>query len=124
MKLTAENVIKTFNFCLFKEKENTNNVVKVDGIMHKFGFHPERLKASRNHIESMLVELPDAFHKDKGGGWSFLNACENNKGEQWGEHTHIEQLFCLGIGIGKAKFQMDRKMWKMFPGGMPYVVIL
>jgi hypothetical protein len=42
------------------------------------------------------------------------------EGKQWGEHSNIEELLCLGTAIGKVHFQFPRDMWSMFPGGMPY----
>ena len=72
----------------------------------------------------MLGELPDEFHQVGGGGWSFLNACNNRHGELWtGEHRIMELLVMLGIGIGRVRFVMPRDLWSEMPGGMPYFMV-
>lgn len=124
MKLTSDNVATVFKACLFKEGEPTDNHVKAEGIIHSIGFHPERLKAHEADVRSMLEELPDEFHATKGGGWSFLNACQTRDGVQWGEHMNMEQLFCLGIALGLARWQFPREIWKLLPGSMPYISVL
>ena len=58
-----------------------------------------------------------------GGGWSFLQACVDKNGNHWGEHSNMEELFCLGIAIGKVESLLPRDMWKVLPGGVPYYVI-
>jgi len=124
MMIDSQRVEEIFKDCLFKEGENTEKHIKAEGITSTVGFHPERLENHKQEIITMLGELPDAFHEGKGGGWSFLNACQDKNGRQWTDlHQRMEQLFQLGIGLGKAKFQMPREMWKVLPGGMPYICI-
>jgi len=124
MKLTAENVNSVFIDCLFKDGEQTEDHVKVKGLVSTFGFHPERIKEHNEEIYSMLKQLPDSFQKDSGGGMSFLNACDDADGNQWtGLHQTMEQLVVLGIGIDKVKYCLSREMWKAFPGEMPYFVV-
>jgi hypothetical protein len=128
MKLTAENVETAFRACLFQKGEIHGeipaNAVLVEGVMEniRFGFHPERLESYRQNVYEMLSELPDQFREDKGGGWGFLNACMTNENVQWGEHLHMQQLFCLGIGLKQVEWLM-RSMQDALPGGMPYVRI-
>jgi len=116
--------------CLLTEKENGENgdplvkVVKVEAIINNFVFHSERVKKYTDEIVSFLDELPDKFKSSIGGGWSFVNACMDKHGNQWGEHRNMEQLFALGIAIGKAKFMIPRRMWSIFPGGVPYVAYM
>lgn len=125
MKLTSDNVEQVFTDCLFREDENTDSAIKVEGIMHPFGFHPARLMEHEKDIKEMLSFLPDQFHQDKGDGWSFLNACEDNEGNQWtGLHMVMEQLFVLGMAIGKVRCLLPRDMWNVLPGGMPYYVVM
>jgi hypothetical protein len=72
----------------------------------------------------MLAELPDMFKESGGGGWSFLNACDDRHGNQWtGLHQRMEQLFQLGIGIDKVECQLPREVWPALPGGMPYYIV-
>lgn len=124
MEVTSENVTNTFMDCLFKEGEDTSNPAIAEGVTSKFGFHKERLKSYSEEIKDMLSQLPKDFQQSSGGGMSFLNACENAKGEQWtGLHTIMEQLFVLGLASDKVKCLMSRDMWAVLPGGMPYYVI-
>ena len=122
--LTAENVNAVFMDCLFRDGEDTSNPAVGEGVLHKFGFHRERLEAHRDEIKQMLNCLPDNFQASKGGGWSFLNACMTKDGEQWGEHRSIEQLLALGLASGQATMLMPREMWKVLPGGMPYFSVV
>jgi len=72
----------------------------------------------------MLNDLPDNFKNDFGGGWSFLNMCEDKNGVQWTDfHATVDELVCLGLSIDKMSYLMSRDMWNVLPGGMPYLVI-
>lgn len=122
--LTSERVNEIFMDCLFTEGEDTSNYVRAEGITSTVGFHPGRLQNHKAEIEAMLNELPDEFKNSGGGGWSFLNACNDKHGNQWtGSPLIMEQLFQLGIGVGKVKSLLPRKMWSVLPGGVPYYVI-
>lgn len=124
MELTAENVNKVLNDCLYNEGEDTTGHIAASGVRLKIGFHPERLKKHEQDIEQMLNQLSDDFKKEKGGGASFLNACVTVNGDQWGEHSNIDELLVLGLASGKVSYLMpERKDWAMFPGGMPYFVV-
>ena len=124
MELTSENVERIFMDCLFKEGEDTSNYIPAEGVTTNVGFHPERIESHKDEIASMLSELPEEFKEKTGGGWTFLNAFNDKNGQQWTSlHRRMEQLFQLGIGIGKVSYLMPRDMWRIFPGGMPYLVI-
>jgi hypothetical protein len=119
--LDPNRVEEIFVDCLADGREDH---VVAEGITCKVGLNPTRLENHRSEIEAMLDELPDEFKRSVGGGWSFLNACNDKHGNQWtGLHQRMEQLFQLGIGIGKVEAQLPRKMWAALPGGMPYYVI-
>jgi hypothetical protein len=122
--LNAERIEVIFRDCLFKEGEDTTTAILAKGIVIDAGFHPVRLENYRNEVSDLLFELPVEFQKAEGGGWSFLNACVDRKGRHWGEHRNMEQLFLLGLALGKVKCQMPREMWSMLPGGVPYYVVL
>ncbi len=123
-ELNAERVEKVFLDCLFRNGEDTSNLVRAEGITTTVGFHPERLEGHKVEIETMLNELPDEFKKSGGGDGSFLNACNDKHGNQWtGFHVRMEQLFQLGIAIGKVEYLMRRELWGALPGGMPYYII-
>jgi hypothetical protein len=121
MILTADKVREIFLDCLFKDGEDTEKHVQAEGVVYSVGFHPERLQQHRQEILTLLFELPDQFQYDKGGGWSFLNACDDRHGVQWtGEHQTMEQLVQLGVGIGAVKYLLPRDLWAALPGGVPY----
>lgn len=128
---SPEVVESVFTDCLLRDEELEDgkpksdvNVTRVEGLVHIFGFHNERLKSHESGIRQMLSELPTSFHKGMGGGWSFLNACQDKDGKQWtGLHMIMEQLFCLGMGLDLASYLLPREMWGALPGKMPYFVI-
>lgn len=122
--LSTDRVRQLFLDCLFKDGEDTSSHVKAEGITSIAEFNPDRLNIHKVEIEAMLDELPDEFKKSDGGGMSFLNACNDRHGNQWtGFHQTMEQLFQLGIAIGKVECQLPKEMWQALPGGMPYYVV-
>lgn len=100
-------------------------VVVVHGIMHAYALDRVKLKQHRDEIFAMLREMQPQFHQDEGGGWSFLNLCEDRHGDLWtGEHWTMEKLICLGMGLEVVWLApSEREGWGILPGGMPYVVI-
>jgi len=120
VKLSSINVNEVFMDCLFAAGEETITHVVGKGILNDFAFHPERLEKHRDEIKAMLLQLPETFYASKGGGWSFLNACMTQEGEQWGEHESMQQLLALGTATEDAKIMLPHDMWDMLPGGMPY----
>lgn len=106
--------------CLFREGEPQTDPVVTEGIMHKFGFHPDRIAGHAERIHELLLNLSEWFREDKGGGWSFLNACHDADGNHWGEHRNMDELFVLGLAAGKCRSTLPRNMWDVLPGGMPY----
>lgn len=124
LELTSENVEKIFLDCLFQKAEDSSQAKIVEGIRNKFGFNPEKLEKNKEAIISLLNQLPDDFKESVGeGGMSFLNACVTNKDDQWGEHSNVEQLICLGMAIDKVQYVFPKEIWIGLPGGMPYIVI-
>lgn len=124
-RLDPAQVEATFKDCLFETAEEANRRgVKVEGIVFDAMLNPAKLEEHRELITAMLMELPDQFRKSGGGGWSFLQACDDRHGNQWtGLHQTMSMLFILGEGIGMVKPQLPKDMWPILPGGMPYYVI-
>ncbi len=127
MKLTHEAVEATFRDCLFKDSstpEQRAGAVLAQGVTVNAGFDPERLAKRRGDIDSLLDQLPAAFHQGSGDGWSFLNLCNDCEGYQWTSfHQIMDLLVTLGIAVGRVQFCLPRESWEIFPGGMPYLVI-
>lgn len=95
-------------------------MVRVEGIaVAGFGFQKQRLENHREEVKNMLEQLSDRFKE----GASFLEGCDDKNGNQWGGHRNMEQLFCLGIGLGYAEYCLPRKIWASLPGEMPYIYI-
>ena len=131
LPLTSENVHQVFSACLYTLPEMgaeggyenpPPGAVLVEGLVSGVGFHPERLAANREAVKGFISQLNPHFLLKEGGGWSFLNLPFDKNERQWGEHRDAEHLFMLAVGLGMARTLMDRPMWKVFPGGMPYVV--
>ena len=120
--LSSARVEEIFRECL--HGAGTEATVEAEGVLHNVKFHASLLKVHKDEIMTMLLDLPETFRQSSGGGMSFLNACMDKEGRQWGEHRNMEQLFLLGIGIGRVKSLLPREVWPALPGGMPYYVVL
>lgn len=132
MELTAQKVSDVFMDCLFLPSEvpadkeafvKSGGAINAQGIVTDVFFHPKRLESHKQEIRELLNELPDSFHEKTGGGMSFLNACYDKHGHHWGEHRNMEQLFLLGQALGIVEYCLPKEMWRMLPGGMPYLTI-
>ncbi len=131
MAKISPTVVETiFRECLFHDVElaaaeaDPTLAVLVDGIMREFRLHRERLENHRPLIEAMLRNLPDTFHVSGGGGMSFLKACNDCDNNQWTDlHRRMEELFVLGMGLGRVQYCAPREFWPALPGDMPYIVI-
>jgi hypothetical protein len=121
--LTADDVERLALACLGKNDSEPGSRIVVEGIVRNFDFSAERIAEHRSEIKALIRELPSEFMSDGGGGWSFLNLCNDRHGHLWtGLHAVMEALCCLAIGAGIGKWQLPREMWDVLPGGMPYVV--
>jgi hypothetical protein len=124
MPLTREAVLALLDACLLRPSEPRDGAIEVESILADFSFHPARIGANAAAIGELLDELPDPFREDRGGGWTFLNACNDRHGAQWTDyHRDMEALVCLGIAAGRAQWTMPRDMWAGLYGGMPYVTV-
>lgn len=122
MQLTSQAIESLINRCLFADDEPRDGAIKVAAIFNHYAFHPARIAESADEIGALLAELPDEFQATRGGGWSFVNACDDRAGRQWtGLHVTMEHLFALGIAAGKARW--IQVPWPSLPGDMPYVSV-
>ena len=122
----ADRVLEMIRDCLYRDAPLTvvpEDTVRVEGIVHTFGFDPKRIKANKPKIEALIKAIvPEPFYKDGGGGWSFLNLCNDKHDKQWADdHATMEALYVLAAAIGRARFCMPREWWAHLPGGVPYV---
>ena len=128
MELTAENVQTIFRECSVQPDQSNephqDNTVTAEGIVHKAVFRQDILDAHQDDIRALLAQLPEEFNESGGGGWSFLNACNNRQGEQWtGLHQAMEQLMLLGLATGMVTYLLPREAWKALHGNVPYFII-
>lgn len=128
--IDPEKVTEAFLDCLFKVDEISSDgkpcldPIQVHGITVFIGFHPERLEQKRKIVKEWLEALPTEFRKSNGGGWSFLNACNQANGIQWtGLQQVMEQLMMLGIGLKMVSYPFPKELWSALPGGVPYFMI-
>lgn len=99
------------------------NAVMVEGLVRNFGFHRERLEAAKPAINELLLQLPENFQLDKGGGWSCLMACKDRDDNLWtGVHQTMEELVVLGIAVGLASW-IGKEYADALPSSMPYFEI-
>lgn len=144
-ELTTENVQNIIMACFFKDEElpeipeaiqgNQNatmdfltkkgvNFVMAHGVMLHTMFNKVRLDHYAKEIKELLRQLPESFDAHgESGGHSFLQACCDRHGNQWGEHHDVDSLLTMGIAIGVVEFLVPREHWKILPGGMPYLAI-
>ena len=121
-RLDPEQVRDTYAEC--EVTGEGDDVIEVDAIVWTARLSKTMLEQKRELITQMLMELPEGFRKSGGGGWSFLQACDDRHGNQWtGLHQTMSMLFALGQGIGMVTSQLPRDMWNYLPGSMPYYVI-
>lgn len=125
MELTAINVNKIFEDCLFKtEPKPGTKFIHAQGIVANVGFDPNKIEFYANDIKQLLDNLNENFNESSGGGWSFLEACMTKDNVHWGEHKSVEQLMLLGIASGWVKYLFPREMWNILAGGMPCFVVV
>lgn len=129
--LSVENVDRIFTDCLFRSHAEYDEYVKNQGVVIKVQsvqnpkvtvcFQYERLESHREEIKEMVLQLPDGFHKNKGGGWSFLNLCQDRNGDLWtGFQTEQEKLALLGMATHVLMPLLSIEESHILPGGMPY----
>lgn len=121
--LTSEDVTDTFD----KVYDEENGDIEIDlalGGPRKFS--SKALEENKNRIRELLLELPSEFMKSgSGGGWSFLQACDDKNGNQWtGLHMVMAQLFGMGQAAGLVESLLPKELWEIAPGGMPYYVVI
>lgn len=96
---------------------------KVEGITCSAFLDNEVIKQHDEDIKNMLNELPEQFHLQGGGGYSFLQACYDKHNHHWGEQMHMQALFMMGVAAGMVRALFPKDLWIALPGGVPYYVI-
>lgn len=122
--LDAARVTEIFLKCFWKAGEDPSDSLSVEGIKTKGAFFsPTRLEDYREVIVAMLDELSDEFGERMGGA-SFVEAYLDRHDRKWAaEYPPVEQLFLLGLAVGKVAPLPPRETWVLFPDGIPLLVI-
>lgn len=123
-KLTSENVREVFLDSLYRDEEvadllpgqRPEGCIEAEGIVRKYGLHPERLEAHRMRVVEFLRQLPPQFRE----GYSFLAMCVDIEGRQWGEQANCEELCVLAIALNLGGYPFPREYWMALPGSVPY----
>lgn len=111
-----------FEACLWRDSDD-GEPVAAEGI-GRAEFASARLAEHRKEVFGYLAGLPSEFKRSGGGGYSFLNGCQDANDVQWtGFQRTVEQLFLLGMAMGAVALVVPREMWAVLPGGMPYYVV-
>lgn len=122
--LTAAAVQHIYADCLPRPEEKGYTLLVAEGIQNMAGFVPRRIYEHKDQVRAMLMELPDEFMDSVGGGWSFMNACNDRHGDQWADlHATMEKLVMLGIALNMVSLLFPRAVWALLPGGVPYFVV-
>tara|TARA_B100000745_G_scaffold300141_1_gene252946 strand:- start:1619 stop:2044 length:426 start_codon:yes stop_codon:yes gene_type:complete len=130
MELTVENVKTLMRACLYQDgdkgfngRDVPSDAIVVCGITRTFGFNPTRVREQTRNILNILENVSDKFLTTGGGGASFLELPFDKDGKHWGEHINAEELYALSAAIGVGSFALDKDMWHILPGGVPYIQI-
>jgi len=103
------------------------DVVTVQGVAHTAVFNRAELAERHAEIGGMLAQLPADFmsaDQGGGGGWSFLNMCDDKDGVPWtGLHLVMEKLVLLGLATDQVQWCLPREFWVILPGEMPYLTV-
>lgn len=121
--IDAQKVRDLFTDSLFRDDEDHSEFLPAKGLVTNVGFHPQRLESHEKEVHSLLLNLPESFQENSGGGYSFLAMPMDKNEEQWGEQRNAEELLLLGIALGWADIVIPRELWSAFPGGVPYIVV-
>jgi len=120
--MLGEVVMSTFVECIEFDSEHLSDeqVATVEGVRGQQRFSRERLAQNKATISAMIDRLPEAFSAESGA--SFMNGCVDRDGNQWtGLQPIVEQLFMLGMAIGRVEYVFPRESWPQLPGGMPFL---
>lgn len=125
--INSKEVHAAFMDCLYTDRELVAmpqtpppEAVIVKGITKHLGFQPTRLEQKRAQVKTWIEALHPNF--TVGGGWTFLNMCNDKNDVQWTDfHQIMEELTLMAMGLGMAEFGMPREFWSSLPGGVPYI---
>ena len=96
------------------------DALRIEGVVRDFALHPGRVEEKRADVltlfATMLGDAAESYHRKGGGGQSFLDF-----GGRVGSHQEAESLLVIGIALGIAGYCAPKELWRILPGGLPYV---
>lgn len=118
--LTEQAVDELIVRCAWNFTDAPEDQVAIKGIGERvFRFDRRRIAENAHAIAELLAELPREFLSPN--GWPFMHAARDRRGRRWTELEAAEDLFCLGIAAGMARWAHSREHWEGLPGHLPYV---
>jgi hypothetical protein len=104
--------------CFSGQWDPTDMVVR--GVFGQTCFNPVLLEVHREEVSQMLALLPTTFHE--GTGASFLEAgWIRDSPRMWtGIQKIVDELLCLGLGLGLVVHPFSESRWHELPGKLPY----
>lgn len=134
-KLTQANVHTLIMHALYNISEapadgsSPPDAVRVDGIVFDYGFNPERLADTREDLLAMFAEIDPRYFNENGFSFLFLGFDKDEK--EWTSTSmtegtahgfkYVESFLCLALAQGLAKYTFPRALWRLLPGGAPFV---
>ena len=108
---------------LFNEEELKEGVEYCPGygVLHNFGFKPEKIEEYAEEVKDILSNLEEGFFTPHGE--SFLKLPFDKMGQQWGEHANAEELVLIGSATGYVDFSIPRIIWNLMPGSVPFITV-
>ena len=125
MSIDAARVEAILKDCMYKEMAPENKYIMVYSCLTRTGLNPDKIEQHRDEIYEMLKQLPTAFWDlpTGEGGYSFLALLTDKDDNQWGGQQHADMLMTLGLAAGYMQYLFPIEMWRVLPGGVPYIVI-
>ncbi len=121
-RLSEKNVVLLFDKCIlnnadFDSEGLTCNFAIGEGVTSKCAFSLERLNANREVIGTYIDQLCDIEQAP-----SFMKLYCDSEGNEWtDEHMVVDMLVQMGTASGMLSFLYPPEIWKMLPGGVPFV---
>ena len=120
--LNVNNVANLYSKCLLTNSDFdieglTCNFSVGEGVTTRCAFSTERLNDNRESIACMIEQLHGIECAP-----SLMNLYYNNEGKQWTDEAMVvEMLVQMGTAANMISFLYPPEVWKLLPGGVPYV---
>lgn len=115
LSLKPQTVQALCGFCLFSQSQinepSNENAIAIIGEGKKMGLCAAKIARIKNVLTTLLFQLPTEYFdlafkdlKGAGGGFVFVNLCNNYEGNLWtGMQAIMDDLLILGQAAGRVK---------------------